>query len=87
MLAIDYVHPFASFWASVVGARTDDTVIGTLLLNVGRPAGKPGHHEDRSKQLRWDSHKVIGGCMEEISVAEQLLLTPHYLLAAHRYRV
>ena len=86
-LAVGYIHPLASLWAGVVGARTDNAIIGALFFNVGRPAGESGHYEDRGKQLRRYAYEMVGGGMEEIGVAEQLLLTPHHLLTTDGYRI
>jgi hypothetical protein len=64
------------FRPGVVGTGADDAVVGTLLHDVGGPAGQARHHEDGREQLGRDAHEVVGRGVVEVGVGEQLLL-PH----------
>src|SRR5690554_954058 len=67
-------------FTDVIRAWMDNTVVGTLLKHVSRPAGNTRANKDRREQRSRNAHKAISGGVEEVSIREQLLLVPHQLL-------
>src|SRR6187399_1167491 len=63
----------------VLGARTDQTVVGVLLEHMSGPARHTADREHRREQIDRNAERVVGRRRVEIDVGVQLLLRLDHL--------
>src|SRR5579875_850395 len=79
-----YRHIRHVLGADVLGARTNQAVVGVLFNDVGCPTGDAAAGEDGCVQVYRNVHHVIGGGGVEVYIGIQALVRLHVLLDAAR---
>src|SRR5579875_2994632 len=79
-----YWHIRHVLGADVLGARTNQAIVGVLLDDMSRPTGDAATSEDGRVQVYRNAHHVIGRGGVEIYIGIQALVRLHILLDAAR---
>ena len=74
-------------WANIVGAGTDETVVGVLLQNVCGPTCCTATGEDWRIEVDGNTKRVVDRGGIEIDVGVEMLMFQHVLLNDARYLV
>src|SRR5580692_8804119 len=71
--------------ADILRIRPNQFVISALLLDMGGPAGGPGHYKYRREMGGGDTKKMIGSRAEKIGIGKQVLFFLHNRLDLIRH--
>src|ERR1700728_5193295 len=68
----------AILWTDIVGRRTNDFVIDSLLNDVRAPTRRPGDYEQWGEHGGRHAHTVVAHGAEPIEIRKHLLRVPHH---------
>src|SRR5712691_12323090 len=73
-------HPSPVLGTGVIGARTDDFTVDSLLDDMRRPPRGARDDENRGEHRGRHAHHVIGDRTIPVQIGEHLFFPPHHLL-------